>query len=402
MSLELIMPKLGMSMEEGTLVEWLKEKGAPVKKGETIAVISSDKIEKDIESPGDGFLIETMADINDVVPVGQPIGYIGHENEQVIQGKSESIEARAETATAVEVLERPEEAIPKKRSKIRISPAAKKLASKEGINVDELTGTGPNGRVTRVDVEKAMQMKESEPSEKRDRENSPEKVSKPMKMTGMRKVIAERMSNSLQNSAQLTITMKVDVTSLMEVRKQSKRELKEDESLTVTDFIAKATIKALQNHPQMNSSLVKGEILLHEDIHLGLAVALEKGLMVPVVRRANTLALGELSNKIKQAGKHARDGKLDSEQLTGSTFTITSLGSYGIEFFTPILNPPETGILGIGTAEEVAVFEGDTVVKRIRLPLSLTFDHRVIDGAPAATFLNDVKSYLEAPFRILI
>ncbi|QHA90767.1 dihydrolipoamide acetyltransferase family protein [Bacillus sp. N1-1] len=402
MSLELIMPKLGMSMEEGTLVEWLKEKGAPVKKGETIAVISSDKIEKDIESPGDGFLIETTADINDVVPVGQPIGYIGEESEQVIQGKSDSIEARAETASAVEVLEKPEEIASKKRSKIRISPAAKKLASKESINVDDLTGTGPNGRVTRVDVEKAMQMRESAPSEKRDRENSPEKVSKPVKMTGMRKVIAERMYNSLQNSAQLTITMKADVTSLMEVRKQSKRDLKEGNSLTVTDFIAKATIIALQDHPQMNSSLGEGEILLHEDIHLGLAVALEKGLMVPVVRRANTLTLGELSNKIKQAGKHARDGVLDREQLTGSTFTITSLGNYGIEFFTPILNPPETGILGIGTAEEVAVFEGDNVVKRIILPLSLTFDHRVIDGAPAATFLNDVKSYLEAPLRLLI
>lgn len=402
MSLELIMPKLGMSMEEGTLVEWLKEKGAPVKKGETVAVISSDKIEKDIESPGDGFLIEMTADINDVVPVGQPIGYIGEESEQVIQGKSESIEARAETASAVEVLEKPEETASKKRSKIRISPAAKKLASKESINVDELTGTGPNGRVTRVDVEKAMQMKESAPSKRIDRENDPEKVSKPMQMTGMRKVIAERMYNSLQNSAQLTITMKADVTSLMEVRKQSKRDLKEGNSLTVTDFIAKATIIALQDHPQMNSSLVEGEILLHEDIHLGLAVALEKGLMVPVVRRANTLTLGELSNKIKQAGKHARDGVLDREQLTGSTFTITSLGNYGIEFFTPILNPPETGILGIGTAEEVAVFEGDNVVKRIILPLSLTFDHRVIDGAPAATFLNDVKSYLEAPMRLLI
>ncbi|WP_347551814.1 dihydrolipoamide acetyltransferase family protein [Pseudalkalibacillus hwajinpoensis] len=401
MSLELIMPKLGMSMEEGTLVEWVKEKGAPVKKGETVAVISSDKIEKDIESPGDGYLIEMTAELNDVVPVGKPIGYIGEESEQVIQQSSESSEVREETATSVEVLDRPEPIVSKKRNKIRISPAAKKLANKVGLNVEELNGTGPNGRVTRADVEKAIQKKD--PVTPKQTEDIPEeKKSRAVKVTGMRKVIADRMYDSLQNSAQLTITMKADVTNLMEIRKQAKSQLDEGHRLSVTDFIAKAAVQALCDHPQMNSCFVNDEIQLYEKIHLGVAVALKKGLMVPVIRNANTMALGELSKEIKSVGKLAKEGQLDNDQLIGSTFTITSLGNYGVEFFTPVLNPPESGILGVGKAEEVPEFEGENVVKRTKIPLSLTFDHRVIDGAPAAQFLSDVRRLLEAPFRLLI
>ncbi|WP_408006887.1 dihydrolipoamide acetyltransferase family protein [Pseudalkalibacillus sp. A8] len=419
MSVQIIMPKLGMSMEEGTVVEWLKQKGDPVKKGETVAVISSDKIEKDIEAPGEGFLIEIAAEQDDVVVVGKPIGYIGEQDEKVTPGEAEQVQSQSqeEVAAAVEAPVKKEEPKTKqspdnKRHKPRLSPSARKLAKNEGIEVDRLVGTGPNGRITRADVERAV--KEQQESNKPkpavqqaappQPEKKPErKEGNPKKVSGMRKVIAERMYNSLQQTAQLTITMKADVTELMEIQKKAKEDLQEEGiKLTITDFIAKATVLALQKHQQMNSTYENDEITTYDNVHLGIAVALENGLVVPVIPNADTLSIGQISQQIRTVSQKAREGNLAPEEMKGSTFTITSLGAYGVDFFTPVLNPPEAGILGVGRAEATPVFVGENVEKRFILPLSLTFDHRVLDGAPASEFLSRVKGYLENPFRMLV
>jgi len=220
----------------------------------------------------------------------------------------------------------------------------------------------------------------------------------------MRKVIAERMHASLQSAAQLTITMKADVTELLALKTQVKETIAKryDSKLTITDFIARAAILALENHPEMNSAFMDNTIVTYPEIHLGIATAVEKGLIVPVIRNAESKSLIDLAKEIKEKTAAARSGKLPADEMQGSTFTISSLGASGVEFFTPILNPPEAGILGVGVVSDEAVFIGDKIEKRSRLPLSLTFDHRVLDGAPAAAFLQTVKQYLEEPVTMLL
>lgn len=207
----------------------------------------------------------------------------------------------------------------------------------------------------------------------------------------MRKVIAERMHSGLQNSAQLTIYMKADITELKTAQAQSAASVKHrfGEKLTLTDFIARATILALQVYPLMNSALIDYSIHERNNVHLGMAVALEKGLVVPVINDAEKLSLSQLSASIRELAKKARENQLGSEEMTGSTFTITNLGAYGVEHFTPILNPPEAGILGVGAAEDQPVYRGENLERHDILPISLTFDHRLVDGAPGAVFKGD-------------
>lgn len=417
MAVEIIMPKLGMSMEEGTVVEWLKKKGDRVKKGESVVVISSDKIEKDIEAPQDGVLLEIIVQQDETAEVGKVIGYIGQEGEILKEASQEAV------AT---VMKEEIEAI--SANMLRVSPAARKLAHEAGIDLRHISGSGPKGRITRADVEKAIQSRQASLQLESEKQKSTQINSairginrerqtfiqtsgiaieqkdvtvKPI--TGIRKVIATRMFTSLQQTAQLTIHMKADVTQLIELQEKLRNELHDESNIkfTITDFIARAAILSLRTHKQMNSLYQDGHIYTYGSIHLGIAVALENGLVVPVIRYAEKLSLKEISQKIKELSTKAREGALSSEEMTGSTFTITSLGAYGVEFFTPVLNPPEIGILGVGTATDVPVFVEDTVQKRKNLPLSLTFDHQVIDGAPASQFLGMIKHYLENPYQLL-
>ncbi|BDG35389.1 dihydrolipoamide acetyltransferase family protein [Saccharococcus caldoxylosilyticus] len=411
MAVEIFMPKLGMSMKEGTVVEWLKKKGDKVKKGESIVVISSDKIETDIEAPQDGVLLDILVKQDETVEVGKVIGYIGQEGEQPDDQSNETPQqAIQEVAVSVGTIE----AKATSRHMLRVSPAARKLAREAGIDLSNISGSGPKGRITRADVEKAIRLKQTSLQLGNEKqtivETSPITITTEQKgvtvkpVTGMRKVIATRMFASLQQTAQLTIHMKADVTELLKLQGQIKEALQDepDIKLTITDFIARATILALCIHKQMNSLYQDGHIHTYDSVHLGIAVALENGLVVPVIPYAEKLSLKEISKKIKELSVRAREGKLSSEEMRGSTFTITSLGAYGVEFFTPVLNPPEVGILGVGTVTDMPVFVGDTIQKRKILPLSLTFDHQVIDGAPASQFLATIKNYLGNPYKILL
>ncbi|MBU8697170.1 dihydrolipoamide acetyltransferase family protein [Bacillus pumilus] len=376
MAVEVVMPKLGMSMKEGTVSVWNKEVGETVNKGESIASINSEKIEMEIESPAEGTILDIKVPEGEGVPPGTVICYIGEGNEQVKEKKERDIQPK-----------------PKKERK-KISPVARKMANSANLDIDTLVGTGPGGRITKEDVLNAL------PERKETKQNKTEH--QPMNM--MRKTIASRMMESLQTSAQLTITMKADVTKLTNLQQQLNETAiaRYETKLTITDFIAKATILSLLEHPAMNSQYHNGVVETFENVHLGIAAALDNGLAVPVIQHAERLTLIELAKSIKLYGKKAREGKLLHDEIRGSTFTITNLGAYGVEHFTPILNPPEAGILGIGTMYDTPVYREDELCKGTILPLSLTFDHRVLDGAPASAFLSTVKAHLEEPISILL
>lgn len=419
MATEIIMPKMGMGMEEGTVVEWLKHKGEPVKKGESVVSISSDKIEKDLEAPEDGVLIGIEAEEDAVVPIGQALGYIGREGESV---RGDTAAPDKEGASSVQTIETKEDraAVVAEiggdgvQPRLRVSPAARKLARTEKIDLKTVKGTGPLGRITKADVAAAADEQKNrlpvQPAtlikEKSVTESSaavPDKGTA-RKVTGMRKVIAQRMYDSLQQTAQLTLQTTVDVTDLLAFQKTAREAYPIDDEvrLTITDFIAKAVINALLVHKEMNSTYSDNTITTYDGVSLGIAVALAEGLVVPVIQDADKKSLSAISREIRKASRAAREGRLDTLQLTGSTFSITSLGTYGIGFFTPVLNPPEIGILGVGTISEQPAYIGADIQKRSFLPLSLTFDHRAIDGAPAAEFLAAVKANLEAPFTLVL
>lgn len=381
MAVEVVMPKLGMSMKEGTVSVWNKEVGETVNKGESIASINSEKIEMEIESPAEGTILDIKVPEGEGVPPGTVICYIGEGNEQVEEKKDRDIQSK-----------------PKKERK-KISPVARKMAISANLDIDTLVGTGPGGRITKEDVLHALpERKEKKQEEKKQNETEHQ----PINM--MRKTIASRMMESLQTSAQLTITMKADVTKLTNLQQQLNETAiaRYDTKLTITDFVAKAAILSLLEHPAMNSQYHNGVVETFENVHLGMAAALDNGLAVPVIRHAERLTLIELAKSIKLYGQKAREGKLLHDEIQGSTFTLTNLGAYGVEHFTPILNPPEAGILGVGTMYDTPVYREDELCKGTILPLSLTFDHRVLDGAPASAFLSTVKAHLEEPISILL
>ncbi|KIL76387.1 dihydrolipoamide acetyltransferase family protein [Bacillus badius] len=405
MAVEVIMPKLGMAMKEGTVSNWNKQVGEAVEKGELIASINSEKIEMEIEAPASGSLLDIAVPEGEGVPPGTVIGYIGQPGEKVPEAETSVAEQPADkeiAATAMEETKPVSLSALTTRSRIKISPVARKIAESAGIDYTQLKGSGPGGRITKEDVEKAVPAPAASEPEQREESTAPAAQQTPM--TGMRKVIAERMHASLKNSAQLTITMKADATEAVQLREQMAETVQShlEAKLSMNDFVARAVVLALQKHPHMNSACMDGHIHQFESIHLGVAVALEKGLVVPVIRDAQNDSLVQLSKKIKLCAERARQGELNQDEMTGSTFTISNLGAYGVEYFTPILNSPEAGILGVGAMEEAAVFKEGTIECRRLLPLSLTFDHRVLDGAPAAAFLQTVKQLLEEPFTMLL
>ncbi|HDX9610062.1 TPA: 2-oxo acid dehydrogenase subunit E2 [Bacillus toyonensis] len=400
MAVEVVMPKLGMAMKEGIITSWNIKAGDNVAKGELIASINSEKIEIEIEAPADGTVLDIAVSEDEGVPPGTVICYIGKPNEQVAVYETVHATENFIPKVAPQNVQHPEPFAEErsKKQRIKISPVAKKMATVENLEISTLIGTGPGGRITKADVLKVLEEKVATP------ETFVKEESKIIPVTGMRKAIANRMQASLQNSAQLTLTMKVDVTDLVALHKEIVEVVQKryDNKLTITDLVSRAVVLALQEHKEMNSAFVDDAIHQFEHVHLGMAVALENGLVVPAIRFANNLSLVELSKEIKNVAQKARTGSLNSDDMQGTTFTISNLGSFGIEYFTPVLNTPETGILGVGAIEHVPVYKGKKIKKGSMLPLSLTFDHRVLDGAPAAAFLCSIKQYLEEPVTILL
>ncbi|MGI8384268.1 dihydrolipoamide acetyltransferase family protein [Robertmurraya sp. P23] len=407
MAVEVVMPKLGMAMKEGTVSVWNKTVGDAVGKGEPIASVSSEKIEIDVESPAEGTVLQIAVPEGEGVPPGTVICYIGNPGEQIATvTKIQETEGKKVTSVKFEQTE-PKQQTRAARDRIKISPVARKMAEAGGLDIENIQGTGPGGRITKEDVQEVLkqarttkveQVKEPEPTSVK-----PVEEIQQIPVTGIRKVIAERMYDSLQKSAQLTLNMKVDVTKVITLQKETAELVQHryDNKLTITDFIARAVVLSLQQHLQMNSAYIDDKIHVYKQVHIGMAVALERGLVVPVIREADKLTLIDLSKSINTLATKARQGQLSHEEMQGSTFTISNLGAYGVDHFTPVLNPPEAGILGVGAVYDTPVFVDENVERRSILPLSLTFDHRVLDGAPAAAFLQTVKKFLEDPITML-
>jgi len=258
------------------------------------------------------------------------------------------------------------------------SPAAKRLAREYGIDLSKVKGSGPEGRIVEADVRRYLE--EEMAPKPRIREVIP--------LTGIRKTTAERVSLSARTAPHSTIPMEVDMSNAVKLR--------EEMGVSYTDILVKAVAKASEEHPSLNSTLEREQIKIYEDINIGVAVATEKGLVVPVIRDANKKSLTQIASALKELVVRAREGKLAKEDLTGGTFTITNLGMYGVEVFIPIINPPEAAILGVGKVTEKPVIVNNQIKVKPVMYLSLSFDHRIIDGAPAAKFLQKVKQILES------
>lgn len=413
MPTDVLMPKLGLTMTSGNVDEWFKQEGEAVKKGEPICSISSEKLTMDVEAPDDGVLVKVIAQQGAEVPVKEVIGIVAQQGETIHTQPANSppdrtLEKREKEQKNVILTK---EQIETQSGRVFASPLARKLAKDKNINLALVQGTGGNNRITKRDIE-AYEITSS-------REIAPttEIISTPVNtietnlgagLTGMRKVIAKRMRSSLAQSAQLTIHRKADLTAFSKFKNNIQNHLTETEiagSLSLTVYVAKATILALKEYPEINSWYEQDTngLRTFEEVHLGMATALSDGLMVPVIKNAHQMSLKELSANISRTTQSAREGSLSNEQITGSTFTITNLGQSGVEYFTPILNTPESGILGVGSLQEKLTLDDEgQVMKSKELPLSLTFDHQIIDGAPAAEFLGRIIYYLENPYLLIL
>ncbi|MFB9758445.1 dihydrolipoamide acetyltransferase family protein [Ectobacillus funiculus] len=461
MAKEIFMPKLSSTMEVGTLLQWFKEEGDTVEIGEPLFEIMTDKINIEVEAYDDGVLLKKYFDQDAQVPVNHVVGYIGEANEQVpaeppgVAGETAD-SAQEEVAAAAATVESAPEAVvvnsgekpratpaARREAKVKqmelamipgsgpngrihlkdvkmhvapgvatakITPLASKIAKQEQVDVSTLTGSGLNGKVLKQDVTAAVQGKDKKaaaPSASPGKQGkaAPSASSeKRRKIAGMRKVISDRMSQSAFTAPHVTLTSDIDMTKVKELRAQLLPIIEKQTGfrLSYTEVIIKAVGTVLSRFPALNASFVNDEIIYNDDVHIGLAVAVPDGLMVPVIKDVTQKGLADLTTEAKDIGKRAREQKLLPDQLKGSTFTISNLGMYAIDTFTPIINQPEIAILGVGRMIDKPVVVKGSIEVRPMMAVSLSFDHRVVDGAPAAEFLTELKRVLENPFELLV
>lgn len=402
MATPITMPKLGLSMKTGTISKWMKNEGDNIKRGEFLVEITTEKITNKVESKAEGVLLKITAPKDSVRPVGALICVIGEAGEDIASVIAEAA-ARDSTAVKPGAGKGATGAVRTKLSaeeieKIRISPAARKMAEENGIDYTRVAGTGPEGRITKEDVEKAIAEGVSLEEETDDRPTI-----RVIPYEGMRQAIGENMARSWTSNARVTHHVRVDMTEILGLRKKMNEAVAEKDKISVTAILTKAVARALEINPCVNASFTGSEVRIWQDINIGMAVALPDGLIVPVVRDAHKKRLTDVNREIADLAKRARKNKLSVDEMSGATFTVTNLGGFGsVDFFTPIINPPEVAILGIGrTTEQPAVVNGQ-VVARPLMGISLVFDHRVVDGAPAAEWLAVLIGLIENPTTIFI
>ncbi|MFS0654434.1 dihydrolipoamide acetyltransferase family protein [Bacillus sp. 179-C3.3 HS] len=432
---EIFMPKLSSTMEVGTILQWLKEEGDTVEIGEPLFEIMTDKINIEVEAYDDGVLLKKYYEVDVQIPVNAVIGYIGDASEQVPDKPPAPSDEGTQEGHVASTVTEIDEAAKTDGEKVRATPAARKTAKDHQLSIHQVSGTGPKGRIQKRDVEAIIHT-----GGEKDLRVSPlaakvaaregidvanvsgsgahgkimkndvtaatqtTNVVNTQKLTGMRKVIADRMSQSAFTAPHVTLTSEIDMTKAKEIRKQLLPVIEKETGyrLSFTEIIIQAVSHVLTRHPQMNMTFEQNELHFHEDVHIGLAVAVKDGLMVPVISHANQKGLKQLTQEAKDIVKNARVQKLLPDQLKGSTFTISNLGMYAVDTFTPIINQPEVAILGIGRIQEKPVVIDGEIHVRPMMAVSLSFDHRVVDGAPAAAFLTDLKKVLEQPIELLM
>ncbi len=403
MATRIDMPQLGLTMEKGTILQWLKAEGEKLEKGQPVVLIQTEKVEYEVEAPAAGMLLKVVAKEGEELPVGRLMGILGQSGEDVSALLADSPAAAAPKPETLEPGAMAEPAavtaspvrVPGER--IKISPVAKKLAQEYGIDIATLTGTGPEGRIVREDVERAMAAKSREP-QAATREES-KAVPDVIPLSGIRRVIFDRMGQSSREAAHVTLFADADMTEVVKLRQARIAEWERRFGIkpSYSDLIHMAVAKALRDEPRINCRLDGQMVRIRKEVNLAFAVDLGEGLVAAVIKDADRKTLGDLAKAASDLAERARSGRLTPDDMADGTFTVTNLGGLGVEYFTPIINPPQAGILGIGKILEKPVVVSGGIHIRSMMTLSLVFDHRLIDGAPAAKFLARVKTLLEQP-----
>lgn len=378
MQTDIIMPQLGESIAEGTIITWLIAPGGRVEKDQSLLEVETDKVALEIPSPSSGFLTEVLIPAGQTVPVGTLLARLNTE------APDTGVVSRVGGVVVRQMDRSPAE-------EDHYSPAVKQLAKEHGIDLSQITGSGGGGRITKKDVLDYVAQQDARKSAIPPVEKAPPVAALPSEqvvpLTAMRKMIAERMIKSRQTSAHVATVFEVDFSVVAKVRA--------GRPLTYLPFVIHAVARAIRDVPILNSSWAETGIIEKRDIHIGVAVALEEGLLVPVVKHADRKPLTQLGQEVADLAERARSKRLQPEEVQGGTFTITNHGGFGSLFSTPIIHQPQIAILGVGAVQKRPIVINDAIAIRPMSYLSLSFDHRVIDGATADRFMNKVKSYLE-------
>ena len=390
---KVIMPKLGETMEEGEIIQWLKKEGERVKEGEPLLEIATDKANMEVEAVVSGFLKKIVAEQGKIVPVTGVIAYITEKIEEEIPSEGSKQEVK-EAETPPEKGREKEEKVTEARKTevIKSSPLARKLAKDEGIDLQEVKGTGPEGRIVKEDVLRLIE-KEKKVSEK-----------KGFTLSRVEKLIAEKMTRSKREIPHFYLTIEVDFSQVAVMRQHLREEFEEKKGLhlTYTDFLIKTCALSLALFPRVNSYYEEDQIKLASRVNIGLAITREQGLIVPVIKEADKKSLFAIGQERVNLVKKTSENSLSLKDLEGGTFTLSNLGMMGIKRFTPIINPPEVCILGVGEIKNKPVVVGDRVEIAPLMEMTLSCDHRVVDGYLGARFLEQIKKRLERPSLLLI
>ncbi len=409
------MPALSDTMEEGTLIAWHKKVGDSVESGELLAEIETDKAVMEFQSFYDGVLLYIGVEEGNAVPVDAVIAVIGEQGEDyqalIDADASNQQNTTKEEAPSQEVLETVAAPLNNlttstpiaTNGKIKASPLAKAMAKEEGIDLNLVEGSGDDGRVVKRDIEAYLEApKQLAPTlvETKIQTSEPEGDYEDVPTTQMRKVIARRLGESKFSAPHFYLTMEICMDKLMATRKQVKALT--DTKISYNDFIVKATAKALKENKTINASWLGDRIRYYNYVNIGVAVAMDEGLVVPVVRNTDAKSLSQIATEIRSLAGKARERKLTPEEMTGNTFTISNLGMFGIDEFTAIINPPDACILAVGGISPKLVMVDGAVKESHFMKVTLSCDHRVVDGASGAKFLQSLKSILEEPMRLII
>jgi len=432
MAIIIDMPKLSDTMEEGVISKWNIKEGDAVKSGDIIAEVETDKATMDVEAFDDGVVLKILAKEGEAVPLGGKMVILGEKGEDIsglLDGeeggsapKDSKEKSAAETAEKTESKENKADFDPlfgeiesKKESKdeaapseedgrLKASPLARKIAEEQGIQLSQVKGSGPNGRIVKKDVEHFEPVAASAAPASKAAPSAPvyeiTAEDQEFKISQMRKTIAKRLAESKFTNPHFYETIDIDMKRAIEAR--TAMNAGGDVKISFNDLVVKACAKALRLHPKMNSSWLGDVIRQHGGVHVAVAVAIDDGLVTPVIRNADVKGLAQISAETKELAGKARDKKLQPEDWEGSTFTISNLGMYGIEEFTAIINPPNAAIMAVGAIRDVPVVENGQVVPGKRMKVTLSSDHRVVDGATCAEFLNTVRKFLENPTTMLV
>ena len=407
MATKVLMPKLSDTMDEGKILKWVRKEGEKVKQGETIVEIESDKADMELEAYDSGVLRKIVVQEGGKAPIGALIAVIGDANENIDALLTESTSAapakkeeKKETPASVQhssstpqVLIQPTQG----DGKVKASPLAKRLAKENNINLGSVQGSGPQGRVIKRDIESAMSGKMSVT---RSTATIVPGTVEEIPLSAIRKTIAKRMTESKVTAPHFYVTVEVDMEPAMAFREQINSAT--DIKLSFTDIIIKASAAALMKHPQVNATYLGDKSRQYHYVHIGVAVALDEGLITPVIKNCEQKRIDQINHELRDLVDRARTRKLKQDEYQGSTFTISNLGMFGVEDFVAIINPPEGAILAVGSIVEKPVVKNGTITVGHTMKITISADHRIIDGAVAARFLQDLKKFMENPAALTL